>query len=71
MAWCCAAHRMIAERQREHAVQLLAQGMMQEHYGNRYFTLDYSIRPAERAEWIAKAEAVVPPVAEPEGEEGH
>ena len=55
-------HEMVAQRQREFAVSIKAQTMMQEHYGNKYFTLKHSVSAAEADEWRAKAEAIVPPV---------
>lgn len=54
-------HIMIAERQREFAVSIRALRMMQEHYGNPYFSFK-CITPAEESDWRAKAEAEVPQV---------
>jgi hypothetical protein len=53
--------RMIAERQREIAVSLKALHMMQEHYGNRYFSFK-CVRSDEESEWYAKAEKLIPSV---------
>lgn len=53
--------RMIAERQREIAVSMKALHMMQEHYGNRYFSFK-TVGRDEQAEWYAKAEKLIPPV---------
>lgn len=53
--------RMIAERQREVLVSITALRMMQEHYGNPYFSFK-CVREAEEQEWRAKAEARVPPL---------
>lgn len=50
---------MIAERQREVAVSVTALRMMQEHYGNRYFSFK-CISPEEEREWYRKAEQIVP-----------
>lgn len=54
-------HPMIAERQREIAVSIRALRMMQEHYGNPYFSFR-CIRRDEESEWYRKAEVVVPSV---------
>lgn len=54
-------HEMIAERQREVAVSLKALHMMQEHHGNKYFSFR-CVKPAEEAEWYAKAEKLVPQI---------
>jgi hypothetical protein len=54
--------RMIAERQREIAVSVTALRMLQAHYGNPYFSFK-SVTPAEEQEWMAKAEAIVPPIS--------
>ena len=57
------AERMIAERQREIAVSIKALRLMQEHYGNPYFSFR-GTTGAEEREWRDKAEALVPPVPE-------
>jgi hypothetical protein len=54
--------RMIAERQREIAVSVTALRMLQAHYGNPYFSFK-SVTSAEEQEWMAKAEAIVPPIS--------
>lgn len=54
-------HEMIAERQREVAVSIKALRMMQEHHKNQYFSFR-CVTHAEEAEWLLKAEQIVPPV---------
>ena len=56
------AERMIAERQREIAVSIKALRLMQEHYGNPYFSFRGTTY-AEEQEWRAKADAITPPIA--------
>ena len=48
-----------ARRQREITVGITALRMMQQHYGNPYFSFRGTSAEEER-EWYAKAEAVVP-----------
>jgi hypothetical protein len=55
------AERMIAERQREVAVSIKALRLMQEHYGNPYFSFR-GTSSAEEAEWYAKAEKLIAPL---------
>jgi len=54
-------HEMIAERQREVAVNIKALRMMQDHHGNKYLGFK-CVSPEEEREWHAKAEALVPKV---------
>jgi hypothetical protein len=56
------ATRMIAERDRSHTVAIKALRMMQEHYGNPYFSFN-CVTSAEEAEWRRNADALVAKVA--------
>lgn len=56
-------HVMIAETQRKVAVSLKALHLMQDHYGNRYFSFK-CVSQYEEAEWYAKADAMIPPVTQ-------
>ncbi len=50
-----AAERMIAERNFKFRVSMEALRMLQEHYGNKYFSFG-CVTEAEAAMWHAKAE---------------
>ena len=50
--------QLIAEHQREIKVSIRALRMLQEHYGNPYFSFK-CVRDAEVAEWMAKAETEI------------
>ncbi len=50
-----AAERMIAERNFKFRVSMEALRMLQEHYGNKYFSFA-CVSDREGAEWMAKAE---------------
>lgn len=54
---------MVAERQREIYVSVVALRMMQEHHGNRFLSFK-CVRRDEEAEWYRKAEATTPAVSQ-------